>query len=94
MSNCSNCNNEKSTPEAVPYIVHESAMARAERGAKRLWVVIILLIVLLVGTNVAWLWYESQFETVETTEVIQENADGYNNYVGNDGDIINGNPKN
>lgn len=26
----------------------------------------------------------------ETTEVIQENTDGYNNYVGNDGDIING----
>ena len=89
MSNCSNCNNEKTAPEAVPYIVHESAMARAERGAKRLWIVIILLIVLLVGTNDAWLWYESQFETV-TTEVTQENADGYNNYIGNDGDIVNG----
>ena len=89
MSNCSNCNNEKTAPEAVPYIVHESAMARAERGAKRLWTVIILLIVLLVGTNGAWLWYESQFETV-TTEVTQENADGYNNYIGNDGDIVNG----
>ena len=94
MSNCSNCNNEKTAPEAVPYIVHESAMARAERGAKRLWTVIILLIVLLVGTNGAWLWYESQFETVETVEVTQENADGYNNYIGNDGDIVNGNPKN
>lgn len=94
MANCSNCNNEKTTPEAVPYIVHESAMARAERGAKRLWIVIILLIVLLVGTNGAWLWYESQFETVETVEVTQENADGYNNYIGNDGDIVNGNPKN
>ena len=94
MSNCSNCNHENKNPEAVPYIVHESAMARNERSAKRLWAVIILLIVFLVGSNGAWLWYESQFETVETTEVIQENADGYNNYVGNDGDIINGNPKN
>ena len=94
MSNCSNCNNEKTAPEAVPYIVHESAMARAERSAKRLWTVIILLIVLLVGTNGAWLWYESQFETVETVKVTQENADGYNNYIGNDGDIVNGNPKN
>lgn len=94
MSNCSNCNNEKTAPEAVPYIVHESAMARTERCAKRLWTVIILLIVLLVGTNGAWLWYESQFETVETVEVTQENADGYNNYIGNDGDVINGNPKN
>ena len=94
MANCNNCNSEKTSPEAVPYIVHESAMARAERGAKRLWVVIVLLIVLLVGSNGAWLWYESQFETVETVEVAQENADGYNNYVGNDGDIVNGNPKN
>lgn len=89
MANCNNCNSEKTSPEAVPYIVHESAMARAERGAKRLWVVIILLIVLLVGSNGAWLWYESQFETV-TTEITQENADGYNNYIGNDGDIVNG----
>lgn len=94
MSNCSNCNHENKNPEAVPYIVHESAMARAERSAKRLWVVVILLIVMLVATNGAWIWYESQFETVETTKVIQENADGYNNYVGNDGDIVNGNPKN
>lgn len=89
MSNCSNCNEKKTNPESVPYIAHESAMARAERGAKRLWTVIILLVVLLVGTNGAWLWYESQFETV-TTEVTQENADGYNNYIGNDGDIVNG----
>ena len=94
MSNCSNCKNEKGNPEAVPYIVHESAMVRAERGAKRLWAVVILLIILLVGSNGVWLWYESQFETVATTEITQENADGYNNYVGNDGDIINGETKN
>lgn len=71
MANCSNCNSEKITPKAVPYIAHESAMARAERGAKRLWVVIILLIVLLVGSNGTWLWCESQFETVEAVEVTQ-----------------------
>ena len=90
MSNCSNCGKEKEkTPETIPYIAHESAMARAERAAKRLWIVIILLIVMLVATNGAWIWYESQFETI-TTEVTQENADGYNNYIGNDGDINNG----
>ena len=93
MSNCSNCNHENKNPEAVSYIVHESAMARAERAAKRLWVVIILLIMMLVSTNAAWIWYESQFETI-TTEVTQENADGYNNYIGNDGDINNGEANN
>ena len=66
---------------------------RHERREKRLVGIIALLIVLLVGSNIGWLVYESQFEVVEeTTETIitQENADGYNNYIGNDGDIDNG----
>ena len=43
-------------------------------------------------SNCAWLWYESQFETVETIEEIVVGAedDGIANYIGNDGDIING----
>ena len=90
---CNKCGTDK-VPASVPYVVHESAMARAERHTKAIIWVIVLLIVLLVGTNAGWLWYESQFEVVEetTTETIvtQDNADGYNNYIGNDGDIVNG----
>ena len=74
----------------IPYIVYEAEMTRSERNFKRLWVVVIILISLLVTTNLCWLAYESQFETVESTEMTQENADGYNNYIGNDGDITNG----
>ena len=75
----------------IPYIVYEAEMTRSERNFKRLWVVVIILISLLVTANLCWLAYESQFETVEqTTEVTQENSGGYNNYVGNDGDITNG----
>lgn len=76
-------------PINIPYVAHEAAMSRFERVNKRLLVVIILLIILLVGSNISWLVYESQFECFETT-VTQENTDGYNNYIGNDGDIING----
>ena len=90
MSNCETCKNKPQDPESVPYIAHESAMARAERTAKRLWITILVLIFLLVGTNGAWLWYESQWETVESWEITQENDGGYNNYIGNDGDIVNG----
>lgn len=61
----------------------------AERTIKRLWIIIILLIVLLFGSNAAWIYYESQFETVQT-EITQDNLDGINNYIGNDGDIVNG----
>lgn len=101
MSTCGNCKSEcghgsATTPEPIPYIAHESAMARAERMAKRLWVVIIVLIVLLFGTNAGWLWYESQFEYFETTnktEISQDNEGGYNNYIGNDGDINNAPPE-
>lgn len=74
----------------IPYIVYEAEMTRSERNFKRLWVVVIILISLLVTTNLCWLAYESQFETVESTEITQENADGYNNYIGNDGDTTNG----
>lgn len=62
-------------------------MSRMERIIRRLWILCIILIVLLVGTNGAWIWYNSQFEYFEIT---QTNDDGYNNFIGNDGDIING----
>ena len=88
---CNHCGTNN-TPTSVPYVVHESAMARAERQTKSLVWVIALLIVLLVCSNGAWLWYENQLEVVEetTTTITQDNADGYNNYIGNDGDIVNG----
>ena len=81
------------TPKDVPYIAHESAVARLERVIKRLWVLALVLIILLAASNAAWIWWESQYETIETT-ITQENADGYNNYIGNDGDIVNGNADN
>lgn len=86
MQKCSTCKDKK--PEAVPYIVHESAMARGERSAKRLWIVVLVLIVMLVGTNGAWIWYETQFKTVETVEEyqIEQDADG----GGNNNSIIDG----
>lgn len=66
MANCETCKKVQSAPENVPYIVHESSMARMERQIKRLWITVLVLIVMLVGTNGAWLLYNSQFETVET----------------------------
>ena len=51
----------------IPYIVHEGDMARQERTIKRLWILCILLVVLLCGSNIAWFRYESQFEDVVTT---------------------------
>lgn len=67
----------------VPYIVHEGAMARMERTIARLWVLCIILVVLLLGTNIAWVIYESQYTNiVETTiEATQSTEEGGDNII-------------
>ena len=52
----------------VPYIVHEGVMARMERTIRRLWVLCIIMFLAFIVSNGLWLYYESQWETVETTE--------------------------
>lgn len=79
MSNCESCS--KRPPEPVPYVVHESDMARQERTIKRLWILLLVLIVLFVGSNAAWIYYESQWEVVQETEIEQDTDGGGNNYV-------------
>lgn len=75
--------------KTVPYFVHEGAMARAERTIRRLWILCIILVLLLTVTNGAWLYYESQFEDVVTTEYTQDvtqdaDGDGSNTFIGGD----------
>lgn len=72
--------------ETMSRAAHELDMARLERANRRLWITLILVILLLVGTNGYWIYYESSFEDLVVT---QENDDGFNNYIGNDGDITN-----
>lgn len=79
--NCNECN------KVVSYYTHESDMARLERTIHRLWTIIIILIVALVCLCVGFFIYGSQFEDFSVT---QENDTGYNNFIGNDGDIVNG----
>ena len=51
-------------------IMQEMYSSSMERTIKRLWITIILLIVLLVGTNVAWIIYEAQFTDTEVTQEV------------------------
>lgn len=73
----------------IPYFAHEGIMARMERTIKRLWVLCIILIILLAGSNAAWLWYESQFEDEQTTVTQELKSDGGDAII-NDGVRING----
>jgi len=75
--------------DSISYIAFESVCARFERTIKRLWILLIIMLIML-GCSVYTIGYLlTEYETVETT-VTQDNADGYNNFIGNDGDIING----
>ena len=57
MANFESCNKVQNAPESVPYIVHEASMARMERHIKRLWITVLVLTVMLVATNGAWILY-------------------------------------
>lgn len=61
----------------------------AERTNKRLVGIIVLLIILLCASVGFIVYRETEFQR-EEVEIIQDNEDGYNNFIGNDGDIVYG----
>ena len=71
---------------AVSFVAFESMKSTMERTIKRLWILSIILVLLLFGSNAAWIWYEAQWETIETVtqEVTQEAETGSNHFVGGD----------
>ena len=86
MANCETCKGKDAhAPESVPYIVHESSMARMERQIKRLWIALIVCLSVIVATNAGWIFYESQFETYEYTQ----DGEG-TNIIGDGNDVNNG----
>ena len=84
---CNNCGTDKK-PSSVPYAVLEDFKETAKANSLKWFIICLVLIVLLVGSNIGWLVYESQFEVVEETyqEVAQDAENGENHFVG--GDVI------
>ena len=71
---------ENNLPETIPYVVHESEMSRLERTVKRLFILCLVLIIVAVGTNAYWIWYESQWQDeVITQEIRQDSGEGGSN---------------
>lgn len=83
---CNNCGTEN-TNLTVPYVVHEAAVARQERQIKRMWIALIVSVAMLFASNIGWLIFESQFETIS----YEQDGEGINNVnLGEQGDLING----
>lgn len=68
-------------------------LADYKKQNKRLFVMWIITFLTLVALSCYTLYLVNDIGTIETT-VTQENSDGYNNYIGNDGDITNGKASN
>ena len=63
----------------VPYIVHESAMARNERHIKRLVIALIVAVVMIAVTNIAWLYVWNSYEYVGGSETTySQDGEGVN----------------
>jgi hypothetical protein len=56
---------------------------------KRLFIIWLVTFIAFIGLLGYTLWLQNDIGTIEET-VTQENESGYNNYIGNDGDIVNG----
>ncbi len=87
------CNCEDKTGASpVPYLVYESEQARNERHIKRLIVALIVAVALMFLSNAAWLfaWCQYDYSSEETAVDVNAEDGGNANYIGNDGDIING----
>jgi hypothetical protein len=83
---CNGCSTETKIPATVPYQVLKDFKETAKANSLKWFIICLVLIVLLVGSNIGWLIYENSFEDIVVT---QENEDGYNNYIGEDGNITN-----
>lgn len=64
--------------------VHEQSLAlemlsELKKSSKRWFVVSIILLIALVGTNVSWIIYESSFETVTETQTVEQHQEDTDN---------------
>ena len=81
---CNNCGTDKK-PSSVPYTVLVDFKETAKANSLKWFIICLVLIVLLVGSNIGWLVYESQFEDVVTT------TESYDLDTGENGNaIVNG----
>lgn len=74
----------KGSVENMEKQVHEQSLAfemlsELKKTTKRWFVVSIILLIALVGTNVSWIIYESSFDTVTETQTVEQHQDDTDN---------------
>lgn len=87
MPDCKTCKEHRQNVEPVPYIVHESAMARQERTIKRLWILIIILVLVIAGLLGYIIWEKEMYDVTVTETYTSESDDGGVAIVNRDGEV-------
>ena len=76
---------KRKAPETISYYEHEEEVFRMERHCKRLFIALMVSIALLFLSNMAWLWYESLYDTIS----YEQDGQGVNNInTGKQRDVI------
>lgn len=92
MKTCNNC-----TPTdlnvSVPYVVHEAEVSRQERQIKRMWIALIVLVVALFLTNMAWIGVFNSYEYSSEETIYQQDGEG-TNIIGDSNEVNNGTESN
>lgn len=74
----------------VPYLIYEATQARNERTIKKLIIVVVIAIALMFISNAIWLYAWMQYDYISEDVTVDSQDGGNANYIGNDGDIMNG----
>lgn len=83
---CNGCGTNESIA-VMPIAQHEKDQNRLMGIIKSLIAVIVILIVLLVGSNVGWMIYENSFDDMTETYTVEQDGAETNNSVINGGVI-------
>jgi heme/copper-type cytochrome/quinol oxidase subunit 2 len=66
----------------------------SKKNNTKFFIMWLITFIALIGLSIYTYNLQKDIGVIETTEeVTQNNDNGYNNYIGNDGDIVNGNTK-
>lgn len=75
------------------YLIYEAVQARTERTIRRFIIALVVTTILMFASNIIWLyiWQTYDYESVMTETVVDvDSKSGPANYIGNNGDIYNG----
>ena len=88
MMDCKNCTKASVyNADPVPFVAHENMRAQMDSANRRLIRLLTLTIILFVASVAYNIYMRTEYETIH---IKQGNERGVNNFIGNDGDIYNG----